>query len=167
MSLCWLCQSEGGKGKLRVRIGFVFDDCPWRGRVSYAVWMGYERERGRWKRHWDWGYCSPMRAQPGLIYIASHKLYLNGGRSQFVIISHAYSIYTMLYYIVYTISGLCLCTLRIISGPATKWPRSQSEWPNGRLPPTDNKFQVCSSNAHSPIAWVDKGKGGGADKLPR
>lgn len=102
--------------------------------------------------------CGPS---PGLIYIASHKLYLNGGRSQFVIISHTYSIYTI-YYIVYTISGLCsACTLRIISAPATKWPRSQSEWPNGRLPPTDNKFQVCSSNAHSPIAWVDKRAGQG------
>lgn len=36
--------------------------------------------------------CGPS---PGLIYIASHKLYLNGGRSQFVIISHTYSIYTI------------------------------------------------------------------------
>lgn len=144
---------RGAKGEAARANWFCFWRLPMAGACQLCRLNGIRREGGRWKRHWDWEYCSPMRAQPGLIYIASHKLYLNGGRSQFVIISHAYSIYTMLYYIVYTISGLCsACTLRIISGPATKWPRSQSEWPNGRLPPTDNKFQVCSSNAHSPIA---------------
>lgn len=49
--------------------------------------------------------CGPS---PGLIYIASHKLYLNGGRSQFVIISHAYSIYTIPYsiYHIWTMLGM-------------------------------------------------------------